>query len=241
MNTERWTATSGRRQAASAGRTRPEVAFHLRRTAPFTQKRGGVRHHLLLVLGLLLSDGAPARGADAAAHHASGDSGSMAGLKRELIAGVTEKDFLQLGDKPKTAKLLIVATWSDDNYGMNFNGHSKGGAVYTIPKGWNVEVTFINPGPVPHTLVVIERAAVKKIQVAEPYFKGAAVPKHIQGMSYDRATFAFVADEAGDFAFACGFPTHAMNGHWIALDISEEAKEPILKLGEKPARKAERR
>jgi hypothetical protein len=32
-----------------------------------------------------------------------------------------------------------------------------------------------------------------------------------------------------------------MNGHWIALDISEEAKEPALKLGEKPAMKAQRR
>lgn len=195
---------------------------------------------LVLFLGSTLSAVGPARGADAPAHHASGDAGATAGLKRELIAGVTEKDFLKLGAKPKTAQVLIVATWTDDNYGMNFNGHSKGGAVYTIPKGWTVEVTFINPGPVPHSLVVIERSAVKKIQVAEPYFKGGAVPKHVQGMSYDKATFTFVADEAGDFAFACGFPTHAMNGHWIALDVSEEAPEPTLKLGEKAAMKAER-
>ena len=200
----------------------------------------GARPLLGLFLGLTLSAGAPARAADAAGHHAAGGAGATAGLKRELIAGVTEKDFLTLGDKPKTVKLLLVATWTDDNYGMNFNGYSKGGAVYTIPKGWNVEVTFINPGPVPHSLIVIERTAVKKIQMAEPYFKGAAVPKHLQGMSYDRAAFAFVADEAGEFAFACGFPTHAMNGHWIALDISEEAGEPTLKLGENPARKAER-
>jgi len=162
------------------------------------------------------------------------------GLKQELIAGVTENDFLKLGDKPKTVKAVIVATWSDDNYGMNFNGYSKGGALYTIPKGWTMEVTYINPGPVPHSLIVIERTAVKKIQMPEPYFKGAVIPKHLQGMSYDKATFTFTADEAGEFAFACGFPTHALNGHWIALEISNDAKEPTLKLGDKPVMKAGR-
>ncbi len=191
----------------------------------------------LALLGAALS----LRAADVPAEHAHGTSGAPAGLKQELIAGLTEKDFLQLGEKPKTAKLVIVATWSDENYGMNFNGYAKGGAVYTIPKGWNVEVTFINPGPVPHSLIVIERSGVKKIQMAEPYFKGAAVPKHVQGMSYDQANFAFVADEAGDFAFACGFPTHAMNGHWIALDVSDDAKEPTLQLGNRPPLKAARR
>jgi hypothetical protein len=172
------------------------------------------------------------------AHAVTAEPGPTSGLKQELIAGVTEKDFLKLGDKPKTAKVLIVATWSGDNYGMNFNGYAKGAAVYTIPKGWTVDVTFINPGPVPHSLIVIEKSAVKKIQMPEPYFKGGVVPKHLQGMSYEKATFSFVADEAGDFAFACGFPTHALNGHWIALDVSDEAKEPTLKLGDNAVMKA---
>jgi hypothetical protein len=180
----------------------------------------------------------PAELSAAHVHADSGAGGASSGLKQELIAGITEERFLQLGSKPKSVKVLIVATWSDDNYGMNFNGYSKGGAVYTIPTGWTVEVTFINPGPVPHSLIVIEKTAVKKIQMSEPYFKGAVVPNHLQGMSYDKASFTFVADEAGEFAFACGFPTHALNGHWIALDISNEAKEPTLKLGDNPVVKA---
>ena len=176
----------------------------------------------------------------AAAHHPADPGGGepKSGLKQELIAGLTEKDFLRLGAKAKTVQVLIVATWSDDNYGMNFNGYSKGGARYTIPKDWTVEVTYINPGPVPHSLIVIEREAVKKIQMLEPVFKGAAVPKHLQGMSYDRAVFTFVADEAGEFAFACGFPTHALNGHWIGLEISAAAKTPTLKLGDQPVLEA---
>ena len=157
------------------------------------------------------------------------------GLKKELIEGLTEKDFIKLGEKEKSVKILIVATWTDENYGMNFNGFAKGTALYTIPKDWSVEVTFINPGPVPHSLIVIEKDATKKIQMAEPYFKGAAVPKHLQGVSYGKATFTFTPDEAGEYALACGFPAHALNGHWIGLDISDEAKVPTLKLGDKPA------
>ncbi|HRE79532.1 MAG TPA: sulfocyanin-like copper-binding protein [Opitutaceae bacterium] len=170
--------------------------------------------------------------------HAASSDGPTSGLKKEMIAGLTEKDFLKKGTKDKTVKILIVATWSDDNYGMNFNGWSKGGAVYTLPKGWTAEVTFINPGPVPHSLIVIEKAAVKKIQMPEPYFDGAVVPKHLQGMSYEKATFTFTASESGDFAFACGFPTHAINGHWISLEISDDAKEPTLQLGNNPVMKA---
>lgn len=71
--------------------------------------------------------------------------------------------------------------------------------------------------------------------MAEPDFKGAAVPKHLQGISYGKSTFTFTPDEAGEYAFACGFPAHALNGHWIGLDISADAKIPTLKLGEKPA------
>jgi Sulfocyanin (SoxE) domain len=182
---------------------------------------------------------APSQAADHP-HAAASVPNSASGIRPTLIAGVTERDFLKLGDKPKTVRLLVVATWTDDNYGMNFNGHSRGGALYTVPKGWTVEVTYINPGPVPHSLIVIEKSALKKIQIPEPYFKGAAVPNHVQGMSYDRASFTFTPGEAGEFALACGFPTHALNGHWIGLDIAEDASEPTLKLGDKPVMKATR-
>ena len=125
----------------------------------------------------------------------------------------------------------VIAVFNDENYGMNFNGYAKGGATYTIPKDWTVNVTFINPSPVPHSLIVIEKDSLKKLQVPEPYFKGGAVPEHLKGLSYAKSSFSFTADEAGDYALACGFPAHAMNGHWIALEVSSDAKAPTLKLG----------
>lgn len=174
-------------------------------------------------------------GHDHATHdHATHDQAASFGLKKELVAGITEKDFLKLGDQEKTVKITIVAVWSDHNYGMNFNGYSKGGAVYAIPKNWTVEVTYINPSPIPHSLIVIEKEDLKKIQVAEPYFTGAAVPKHLQGLSYGKNTFSFVANEEGEYAFACGFPTHALGGHWIALNVAGENTVPTLQLGTNP-------
>ena len=172
------------------------------------------------------------------AAHAHGEGVSSAGRKMELVAGITEADFLRLGSKPKTVSLTVVAVWNDDNYGMNFNGFSKGKAIYVIPKDWTVEVTYINPSPIPHSLIVVEKDDLKKLQVQQPYFKGAAIPDHLKGLSYGKHTFTFTADEAGDYAFACGFPAHAMNGHWIALEISSDAKAPTLKLGDAAAKEA---
>ncbi len=171
-------------------------------------------------------------------HHAGHTGTASAGRKMELIEGITSADFLRLGSKPNSVDIVIVAVFNDENYGMNFNGYAKGAAIYTIPKGWEVNVTYINPSPVPHSLLVIEKDSLKKLQVPEPYFKGAAVPDHLKGLAYGKNSFSFVAEEAGEFAFACGFPSHALNGHWIALEISAEAKAPTLKLGEVEAKAA---
>jgi hypothetical protein len=171
-------------------------------------------------------------------HSAHGGAVAMAGLKKELTEGLTEADFLKLGDKPKTAKITLVAVWSDANYGMNFNGHAKGTLVYTIPKDWTVEVTYINPSPIPHSAIVVEKSDTKKLQVAQPYFKGGAVPNHLQGLAYGKSVFSFAADEAGEYAIACGFPAHAMNGHWVALDVDDKISVPTIKLGDAPAKEA---
>lgn len=157
------------------------------------------------------------------------------GLKKELFAGITEADFLKLSDKPKTVKVILVATFTSANYGMNFNGYAHGKAIFTIPKDWTVEVTFINPSPIPHSAIVVEKDQTKKLQMGTPYFDGAGVPKPEVGISLNKAEFKFVADEEGEYAFACGFPAHAINGHWLALNVSADAKAPALQLGDKPA------
>ncbi len=161
-----------------------------------------------------------------------------AGLKKELMAGIGEADFLKLGDQPKTAKVTLVVAFSDANSWMNLNGHANGSAIYTIPTGWTVEVTFINPSPSPHSAIVVERDMLKKVQLGEPAFKGASTPDPVRGMSTSKATFSFKAGDRGQYGIACGVPTHAIAGHWVALNVSDEAKVPTLKLGSAPAKEA---
>lgn len=186
----------------------------------------------LLFASALASTAASAQQPTApAADHGHGVE--IPGLKKELFAGITEADFLKLGDKPKTAKITLVATYSAANYGMNFNGYSHGKAVFTIPKDWTVEVTFINPSPIPHSAIVVEKDMTKKLQMGEPFFPGGGVPKPEVGLSLTKAEFSFVTDETGEFALACGFPAHAINGHWLALNVSEDAKTATLQLGDK--------
>lgn len=158
------------------------------------------------------------------------------GLKKEMFTGITADDLLKLSDKPNTVKVVLVATYNAANYGMNFNGWSHGKAVLTVPKDWTIIGTFINPSPIPHSAIVIEKSETKKLQVAEPYFAGGAIKDHLKGLSMGKADFSFVADEAGEFALACGFPAHSATGHWITLNISADAKVPTLQLGDLPAK-----
>lgn len=188
--------------------------------------------HLIAACHLVLVSSIAFGQAPAAHNHGV----EIPGLKTEMIAGITADDLLKLGDQPKSVKVVLAATFNTANAGMNFNGYSHGNAVLTVPVGWTVQVTFINPSPIPHSAIVVDRADVKKLQIAEPYFEGGATPKHLQGLTMGKAEFKFVADEAGEFALACGFPAHAMAGHWVALEVSADAQAPTLKFGELPAK-----
>ena len=146
-----------------------------------------------------------------------------------------ESMFLSVDPKtPKIARLVVVSAYNPVNYGMNFNGFAKGGARYTIPQGWTVSVMFTNNSPVPHSAIVVEKPVVKKLQMGEPAFKGASTPYPVRGTTgKGGVAFQFVADEAGEFAMACGFPSHSANGHWIAFDVSTTATAPSLQFGTK--------
>ncbi len=126
----------------------------------------------------------------------------------------------------KEATLHIVATFDKTNYGMNFNGYSKGAAGYDIPVGWKVKVIFCNNSAVPHSVIVVDAEDTSKINLGEtPYFKGASTPSPLAGTTSAIEKFEFTVDEPGEFAFACGFPTHSANGHWIFLNAKKDIKE----------------
>ena len=95
-------------------------------------------------------------------------------------------------------------------------------------------MSFTNNSPVPHSAIVVDKPIVKKLQMGEPAFKGASTPYPVRGTTGKTGVpFQFVADEAGEFAIACGFPSHSANGHWIAFDVSPTATAPSLQFGTK--------
>ncbi len=180
-----------------------------------------------LALNLML------QAADAPTAPTGHDHGTPSGDPK--AAEPQESMFLSVDpNTPKTARLVVVSAYNPVNYGMNFNGFAKGGARYTIPQGWTVSVSFTNNSPVPHSAIVVDKPIVKKLQMGEPAFKGASTPYPVRGTTgKGGVAFQFVADEAGEFAIACGFPSHSANGHWIAFDISPTATAPSLQFGTK--------
>lgn len=127
----------------------------------------------------------------------------------------------------KEVTVTIVATLTEDNYGMNFNGFAKGTAGFEVPLGWKVNVIFCNNSPVPHSLIIVEASEAKsKINLGEePYFDGGMTPSPLKGTTSKVEKFTFTVDDTGKYAFACGFPTHSANGHWIRLDVKKDASE----------------
>lgn len=153
----------------------------------------------------------------------------------------TDPVFLKQDVEKKTAHFIIVATFDKSNYGMNFNGVSKSEGGYNLPTGWTVKVTFCNNSAVPHSVMVVDADdARRKINLgAEPYFEGATTPNpNTTGTTAKTEEFTFVADEEGEFALACGFPTHSANGHRIWLNISDEYEKAEFVTGAEEEEKA---
>ena len=141
--------------------------------------------------------------------------------------------FLKIDQEAKHVVFPLTATFNDVNHGMNFNGHCKGRAVYTVPKGWKVTFEFKNMSPVPHSAVVVEAYMARKLQVGEPYFDGASTTDPLKGLKKEEK-FTFEVDEAGKFAVACGFPAHSASGHWLTFNVSKDAKVPSIEFPKHP-------
>jgi hypothetical protein len=68
------------------------------------------RFTLSLFAGLCLSTSVSAQ-APAGHNHGA----EMPGLKKEMFAGITAEDLLKMSDKPKTVKVVLVATFNAAN------------------------------------------------------------------------------------------------------------------------------
>lgn len=190
-------------------------------------------HSLTILLSLLFASGLAFSGLAQEAAHDEHHDHPVTGKKIPSPGPEDVDKFIKVDKEAKKVFIPVTATYNDANYGMNFNGHFKGSAVYTVPMGWEITIHFKNASPVPHSAVVVEKYMTRKLQVGEPYFEGASTKDPLKGLVKDEK-FTFVTDDVGEFAIACGFPSHSAGGHWIGLNITKEGDDASVKFKKLP-------
>ena len=75
--------------------------------------------------------------------------------------------------KGKTVNLTLVAAYTNDNGGFNFNGASKGKLTVTVPLGDKVNVTFSNNASLPHSAQFVAFSKTPPTGSVSDAFKGA--------------------------------------------------------------------
>lgn len=124
--------------------------------------------------------------------------------------------------------LKVVAAQTSANSGFNFDGFAKGGATFSIPRGWKVTIEFTNSSRIPHSLAVTTNLKVPPT-VATFELGPVETPNPIQGTSSGKLQIAaFTAIHAGNYFIACLVPGHLQSGMWDKLTISPTASKPSI-------------
>lgn len=140
---------------------------------------------------------------------------------------MTDEDFLSFNADEQTVTLNIIATLDDTNGGLNFNGFANGNATVTVPQGWMVNVNFENRSDFPHSVGVVPMDSIDQERIPDPVFEGAALGDLYAGIT-GSASFSFTAGEQGEYALACGVPSHAQRGQWINFIVGGSDVEPTF-------------
>ena len=120
-----------------------------------------------------------------------------------------------------TAKLTLIAAYTNALGGFNFNGYSNGKMVITIPVGYRVTVIFSNKSSVPHSAVFTPYSKKNRNSNFPLAFKGATSPDPTSGIGAGTTQrFTFVASKPGTYALVCGVPGHEAAGMWDVLKVT---------------------
>lgn len=135
--------------------------------------------------------------------------------------------WLVWNSKTHTATLTLIAAYSNDLSGYNFNGYDKGKMTISVPSGTKVNVVFSNNAPLPHSAVFTpySKMTSSKVPVA---FKGAESPNPTSGLVKGKTQkFSFVANKVGKYALVCAVPGHELIGMWDTFMVTKGGKASI--------------
>jgi len=143
--------------------------------------------------------------------------------------------WLRADAASKTVEFKLVAGFTDNNGGMNFNGFSRGGLVLTVPRGWNVVLRFKNEDPnLPHSVQVIPEGAAIPVGPGPEAFEHATSGRLEQGLAGGQGSdIRFVAGKSGSFLIFCAVPGHGAAGMWIRLAVSDTDKPALAPAAER--------
>ncbi len=135
--------------------------------------------------------------------------------------------FLKFDEAKKTA-IFQLASGTEIDAPVSFNGARRGERVLTIPIGWQLEIEFINRDPdLPHSATVILGVEPLPEQLPAAAFPQAHSVKVGEGLlEGDSDQVSFVASREGRYFIACGVLGHAQRGQWLVLDVSASATRP---------------
>lgn len=146
--------------------------------------------------------------------------------------------WMTIDARAKKVTMDVVAGFNPNNSNWNFNGYYEGDMTVVVPEGWSVRIDFTNrDGDVPHSLVVMGdpgkdnlplQAGREQVAFSRAYSKSPE-----QGISAgDSDIVSFTAKRAGDYLWFCGVPGHGQSGMWVYFQVSADADQPYITIGE---------
>lgn len=150
-------------------------------------------------------------------------------VPKKVVTSALAAKWLKTDAKTRTVTFLVNAGYQGVNSGMDFNGYANGKMVVDIPLGWTVDVSFVNSGALPHSVVFEPWNENINSQSPKPAFAGAETPNGVAGLAPGaKASFHFKAAAAGKYRFLCAFPGHAQLGMWDTMIVQKGLKAPNL-------------
>ena len=165
-----------------------------------------------------------------APHGSLCDAGSVIGAVALVALGLAATPpppsrFLSVDARRHRATITLVASYNGENGGFNFDGYSRE-LMWTVPRGWTVDVVCKNRGPLRHSCAVVNSAG-----STHPAFRGAATPQPLVGLEEGHtARFSFRASTTGVYRFACLVPGHEDARMWDVLKITRAGKPKVVDL-----------
>lgn len=147
----------------------------------------------------------------------------------------TNPSWMQPGDGE--VAFDVIAGWSSQNNGWNFNGYADGEITVVVPKGAKVKIDFVSQdGNYPHSLIVIDDPRPEgnlppQAGMGKAAFSRAYTLNPTQGFSSGKGGgMTFTADEAGDYLWYCGVPGHGPSGMWVYFKVRDDVDEAYVRI-----------